>query len=118
MNLEKNILRSQALLKSIAEHLCCTSNTLASLSKYTYLHGIFTEPDIDTMGELIITASSAGIYTSLITDGNSGTFTFDLNSTGDLPFSSPLTLIVGDTLTVKRTSTGSTGWFELSGIYA
>jgi hypothetical protein len=118
MNIEKSLLKSENILKSINQQLCCVNTTLSSLDNRAYLHGLFTTTDADEMGELTITASSAGIYSALTSDGTSGAITFNLNSGGYVAFSSPLTLAVGDTLNVKRATTGATGWFELSGIYA
>lgn len=66
---------------------------------------------------ITIDADSEGSFTAQSQDGSSGTITFDKNGGGYGAFVSPLNLSAGDTLQVKRTSTGSDGYVKITGTY-
>lgn len=104
-------------LRLIDKTLCCVIDAINDGAGNTvFLRGLFLTGD-DEMGTLTIDSDDAGTYISIDDDGASGDITIDYNGGGDLPFSSPLILDVGDTILVKRTISTGDGWFKISGTF-
>lgn len=82
----------------------------------TFLKALFGSGN-DVMETLTIDADNAGTYTSITDDGTSGTITLDHDGGGDLPFSSPLILLSGETLIIKRSISVAAGFVKLTGTF-
>lgn len=65
-----------------------------------------------------ITSEEEGTYTSITDDGSSGTITIDVDGGGFAPFSSPLNLVDGNIITVKRTISTAEGSVKITGTHA
>jgi hypothetical protein len=71
----------------------------------------------DTVVYTIVNNVNNGSYTATTDDGGSGTITFSKNGGSFAAFSSPLVLAAGDTIRVRRTTTTSAGWVQITGTY-
>lgn len=91
--------------------IVCTPQVKDLFSKFTW------ESGEDTTSTVTIDADSAGTYTSISDDGASGTITIDINSGGYGAFANPTVLAIGDTVSLKRTTTTALGWAKITGTY-
>lgn len=87
-----------------------------TLSKALFMKGIWGS-GVDELGVITIDADNAGTYTSITSDGSSGTITFSKNGGSYAAFSNPLVLAASDTLNVKRTVTTAAGYYKITGTY-
>lgn len=67
----------------------------------------FIDPDTGEGWE--VTADEAGTYTTYTQTGTNGTLTYSLNGGGYVALSGTIVLTVGDTITVRRTTTTNAG---------
>lgn len=81
------------------------------------LRFIFVNNGDDITGLLTISSFEAGTYTTISSDGSSGTITVSVNGGAYAVFSSPLVLEIGGTIQFKRTTTGATGYVQIGGEY-
>ncbi|HNR55508.1 MAG TPA: hypothetical protein PKJ19_10085 [Flavobacteriales bacterium] len=58
-----------------------------------------------------------GTYTAIADSGSNGTITVSKNGGAFAAFSSPLTLVVGDTIRFRRTTYSAAGWVRITGTY-
>ena len=82
----------------------------------TFIKGIFQTADTD-MPVLTIDEDNAGTYSSITSDGSSGAITINKNGGGYASFSNPLVLEIGDTIIVKRATSGALGYYKIIGTY-
>lgn len=116
-NTEQLLKEHSRSLRLIEKNLCCAITSIEDgVGNNVFLKGIF-DVTINYMPSLTIDADTAGTYESLTSDGASGTFTIDLNGGGDVAFSFPLVLSIGDTIIVKRSISVADGWFKITGTY-
>jgi len=98
--------------------LTATTITIANLDKSTFIKGLFAanQAALDTTNGGIITidADNAGSFTTLTTDGSSGTVTFEVNG---VLTALPFTLAVNDTLEAFRTISTAAGWYKITGTH-
>jgi hypothetical protein len=71
----------------------------------------------DSVLYTIVNNLNNGSYTATTNDGGSGTITFSKNGGSFAAFSSPLSLVAGDTIRVRRTATTSAGFVQIIGTY-
>ena len=79
-----------------------------------FLKGNFASGQLE-LNEITIDDDSAGVYTVINSDVLSGAITLSINGGADLPFSSPTTLEIGDTVVAKRASDIDEGFYKLIG---
>jgi len=82
-----------------------------------FLKGIF-DAGVATMAQLTIDADNEGTYTSLTTDGSSGTITLKKNGIAVLdPSVADLVLAIGDTLDAERSVFAALGYYKIIGTF-
>ena len=64
-----------------------------------------------------VDSDSAGTYTEIYADGDSGTIAVSVNGSPFAPFAPPLELADGDVLNVERSGFAVDGWYKLKGGY-